>query len=164
MIRVLRPGGRALVTVWAKEQKLNNKDSFYISKKSTKAFSDESTHVKETSVEPSAAAERQVEENKDTNIHNFGKEFKKSDLFVSWRYNPKTGKNDKQAGHKKRETSESSVGSKPNGDIVSSQVFLRYYHIFENNELERLFEFTPQARIVESFYEQGNWCVIFEKV
>jgi hypothetical protein len=40
---------------------------------------------------------------KDTNIHNFGKELKKTDLFVSWKYNPKTGKNNEQAGHKKAE-------------------------------------------------------------
>ena len=30
--RILKPGGQALVTVWAKEQKYKEKDSFYISK------------------------------------------------------------------------------------------------------------------------------------
>jgi hypothetical protein len=59
MIRVLGPGGRALVTVWAKEQKLDDKDSLYISKKSTKACSYESAQVKETSVELSIVAEQQ---------------------------------------------------------------------------------------------------------
>jgi alkylated DNA repair protein alkB family protein 8 len=137
--RVLKPGGRALVTVWAKEQKLNSQESFYISKKGGKES--------EETNEPT---------NTDTNVHNFGKEFRKSDLFVSWRYNPKTGKNEKRVS--KRENSENA-----DEKASSQQVFLRYYHIFENSELEALFDHVSNARIVESFYEQGNWCVIFEK-
>ena len=36
--------------------------------------------------------------------------------------------------------------------------------VFENQELEDLFKNISGARILESFYEQGNWCAIFEKI
>ncbi len=145
----MKPGGRALVTVWAKEQKLNNKESFYISKKGGRAADETTEETGETGESTSKL---------DTNVHNFGKEFRKSDLFVSWRYNPKTGKNEKQRVDSENSSETSSVKKD------ASEVFLRYYHIFENNELETLFDHVPNARLVESFYEQGNWCAIFEKI
>lgn len=123
MIRIMRPGGRGLVTVWAKEQKYKNKDSFYISKK-TSSSTGEVASADSTSTEESSSM-----------VHNFGNEFQKKDLFVSWRY-------------------------KGNSEAV----FLRYYHVFEEHELESLFDSVPDARLVESYYEQGNWCAIFEKI
>lgn len=60
MNRILKVGGRALITVWAKEQKYKDKESIYISKKS-------STNKKNP----------ENEEKPDTNIHKFGKEFEK---------------------------------------------------------------------------------------
>jgi alkylated DNA repair protein alkB family protein 8 len=38
------------------------------------------------------------------------------------------------------------------------------FKVFENQELEDLFKNISEARIVKSFYEQGNWCAIFEKI
>ncbi|RNA26571.1 SDA1 -like protein [Brachionus plicatilis] len=131
MIRILKPGGRCLITVWAKEQKYKEKESFYISQKKT---SDE--------------------ENQDSNIHTFGKEFQKKDVFVAWHYNEKTLK---KSGDMSGESKPSDQKNK------ESKVFLRYYHVFEKNELEKLFEKIDTAKIIESYYEQGNWCVIFEK-
>jgi hypothetical protein len=86
---------------------------------------------------------------KDSVVHTYGKEFEKSDLFVAWRLNPKTAKNKTE-----EEIDQSSE---------SNNLFLRYYHVFQQNELEALFEYKPGVKIVESFYEQGNWCVIFQK-
>lgn len=131
MIRILRPKGRGLITVWAKEQKYSDKKSFYISQKKT---SDET--------------------NQDSDVHTFGKEFQKKDVFVAWHYNEKTLKKN---GDESREAASSDQTKK------ESKVFLRYYHVFEKNELEKLFEKIDTAKIIESYYEQGNWCVIFEK-
>ena len=103
-------------------------------------------------IEAKKEEKRAVEANtndKDSVVHTFGKEFEKSDLFVAWRLNPKVA-NSKT----KEETVQSSE---------SNNLFLRYYHVFQQNELEALFEFVPGVRVVESFYEQGNWCVIFQK-
>ncbi|XP_014211148.1 alkylated DNA repair protein alkB homolog 8 [Copidosoma floridanum] len=42
--------------------------------------------------------------------------------------------------------------------------FLRYYHVFENGELESLCSDVPAANIKKSYYDQGNWCVVLEKM
>jgi hypothetical protein len=70
------------------------------------------------------------------------------------RLNPKTSNNKTQTEVEAEKGDQSSE---------SNNLFLRYYHVFQQNELEALFEFVPGVRIVESFYEQGNWCVIFQK-
>ncbi|VVC36459.1 Hypothetical protein CINCED_3A015584 [Cinara cedri] len=43
------------------------------------------------------------------------------------------------------------------------QMHLRYYHVFEETELKYLCEQIPNCKIVDYYYDQGNWCVIFEK-
>lgn len=42
--------------------------------------------------------------------------------------------------------------------------FMRFYHVFEENELENLCISIGGIIIEKSFYEQGNWCVILKKV
>lgn len=44
------------------------------------------------------------------------------------------------------------------------KVFLRYYHVFEDGELELLCKENPKVEIVKSFYDQGNHCVILKKI
>ncbi len=40
----------------------------------------------------------------------------------------------------------------------------RFYHVFDEAELEALIlEASPSAKIKSSYYDQGNWCVVFEK-
>ena len=48
--------------------------------------------------------------------------------------------------------------------ILATQVFLRYYHVFEEGELESLVEKVEKLIVVESYYDQGNWCSVVEKV
>ena len=138
MCRILKPGGKALVTVWAKEQKYNNNESFYISNKTSSA-------PKETS----KSGTENEQESQISKTHKFGKEFKNKDVFVEWNYKKTTKKK-----------SESTASMEP---VKDNKVYLRFYHVFESKELENLFEHVPDARIVESFYEQGNWCVILQK-
>lgn len=43
------------------------------------------------------------------------------------------------------------------------KTFLRFYHVFEEDELQRLCERVGDIDVIETYYDQGNWCVIFEK-
>ena len=62
-----------------------------------------------------------------------GKEFKKQENFVKW--------TDKQ----------------------TNKTYERYYHVFQEYELEHLIKQIKGVTIIESFYEAGNWGVIVEK-
>lgn len=44
------------------------------------------------------------------------------------------------------------------------KVFLRYYHVFEDGELEELCMKNSHVEIVKSYYDQGNHCVILKKI
>ena len=48
--------------------------------------------------------------------------------------------------------------------LTVSQVLLRYYHVFEEGELEELVEKVEELVVVESYYDQGNWCSVLERV
>ena len=48
--------------------------------------------------------------------------------------------------------------------IPVTQVLLRYYHVFEEGELEELVEKVEGLVVVESYYDQGNWCSVLERV
>ena len=56
------------------------------------------------------------------------------------------------------------MNEKKSDNIEDENVYLRFYHVFINGELEELFESITNAKIIRSFYEQGNWCCIFEKI
>jgi alkylated DNA repair protein alkB family protein 8 len=152
MLRVLKPGGKALVTVWAKEQKYKEKESFYISQKANKTDDSSSKVPKKKIKIPENEAESSPL------CHKFGNEFQKQDLFVAWHYSNKTGKKIR----KETEEAEAAVESDPKDR--EEKVYLRFYHVFQDKELEELFEKIPNAKVLESYYEQGNWCAIFEKV
>ncbi|XP_013420002.2 alkylated DNA repair protein alkB homolog 8 [Lingula anatina] len=47
--------------------------------------------------------------------------------------------------------------------VGDSKLFHRYYHVFEEGELEVLCQKIPKVRIVESYYDKGNWCAILMK-
>lgn len=42
-------------------------------------------------------------------------------------------------------------------------IFHRYYHVFKQGELETLCGKIEGLKVVKSYYDEGNWCVIFEK-
>ncbi|CAH1777251.1 unnamed protein product [Owenia fusiformis] len=72
-------------------------------------------------------------------------EFKSQDMFVPW--------------HLKNKTRE----KKDNPVCSNEKVYHRYYHVFKQGELEELCRSVPSIAVKESYYDQGNWCVIFEK-
>ena len=60
-----------------------------------------------------------------------------------------------------------SVGPGCPGEIhheKKSIMFKRYYHLFEPGELEKLIEKTVTVKLVDSFYDRDNWCIIVEKI
>lgn len=48
-------------------------------------------------------------------------------------------------------------------DKKAAIIYNRYYHVFAQGELERLVSSIQGIRILESFYDKSNWCVILER-
>lgn len=53
--------------------------------------------------------------------------------------------------------------SNDNSEIIQDQQHFRYYHVFKQGELEDMINKVPQAEIVDSFYDKGNWCSIIKR-
>eukprot|EP01025_Chloroclados_australasicus_P030710 TRINITY_DN30903_c0_g1_i2.p1 TRINITY_DN30903_c0_g1~~TRINITY_DN30903_c0_g1_i2.p1 ORF type:complete len:368 (-),score=35.30 TRINITY_DN30903_c0_g1_i2:233-1336(-) len=43
-------------------------------------------------------------------------------------------------------------------------VFKRYYHLYKEGELEGLVQKMNGVKVIDSFFDSSNWCVIFERV
>ena len=154
MVRILRPGGRALIYAWAQEQERDSVASTYIKQK-TENVESKINSEKPINVEKNTATESTVQGNETESdnefplvlpVHKNRTNFEHSDLLVPWKTK---GSNDPMV---------------ENGE---SKTFLRYYHVFKEGELEDLilkssFLF-PSVIIQESYYDQGNWCVILVK-
>lgn len=177
---MLRPGGCALIYVWAMEQTLNNKKSNYLKDTTTntaqlppsaddtietsvndKKGSDViSSLQKQEATEPDVARsaaskqsndQHQLNERRYLDVHVNRTEFKAQDLLVPWHL--RDNKLKSSAG--KSETTHA------RGDDES--VYHRFYHVFGQGELEALCLQVEKIRIKDSYYDKGNWCVIFEK-
>lgn len=63
--------------------------------------------------------------------------------------------------------------SSPQGSNVASKgsisretgsvVYKRYYHLFDEGELQALVEHVPELEVESTFYDKSNWCCIFRK-
>lgn len=73
-------------------------------------------------------------------IHTNRSQFKHKDLLVPWKL-------------KKIE----------NETTNSPELFLRFYHVFDEGELNNLCTKLNNIHIIKSFYDEGNWCVMFKK-
>ncbi|KAJ8280443.1 hypothetical protein GJAV_G00054620 [Gymnothorax javanicus] len=156
LVRLLRPGGRALIYVWALEQEYKKQRSKYLKEK-----------VPEQAERDGPAVEQMTQTNLDYNLEHAGKddpcalqslhklsvhtnrtEFTSQDLLVPWHL--------KGVAQKVPEAS----SDKPS---TSGPVFHRYYHVFREGELEALCRKIENITIQTSYHDQGNWCVILEK-
>lgn len=72
-------------------------------------------------------------------VHTNRTQFQHQDLLVPWKLKPELANNDEN-------------------------LFLRFYHVFEEGELQRLCSQLDYIKIVKYYYDQGNWCCIFEKI
>ncbi|XP_065207939.1 alkylated DNA repair protein alkB homolog 8 [Planococcus citri] len=147
IIRILRPGGQALIYVWAKNQLKDEKSSNYLKINRNKDFAAgkviEDTRSVEFKTSIENADEINGEKKTDVNIslpvHVNRTQFKHEDMLVPWKL--------------KQKQDESEVPT-----------FLRFYHVFSEGELESLCKRIPGNRVMKSYYDQGNWCVILEKL
>ncbi|XP_004537485.1 alkylated DNA repair protein alkB homolog 8 [Ceratitis capitata] len=153
MARLLRSGGRGLIYVWAKDQRaLNNKKSAYL-------LQNKSLNKNKVTVEQQrqrAAEELQQQQQQlqelvpgapQLPIHTNRTDFMQQDVLVPWKLKVAVNQG-------KEETTTASAD--PN-------VYLRYYHVFEAGEMEALMEQIPEVEVSESYYDQGNHCVIFTR-
>ncbi len=120
LLRIIRPGGKLLVTVWAFEQ---------------------------------------------------NKKFPKQDLFVPWNLQDNFHQKNLEDGIEDEEMIEvkemvekdDKLVDKYHDDEKHAVVYKRYYHLFVKGELQTLLEAVPNAKVVDSFYNRDNWCVIIQK-
>lgn len=140
MARILRPTGRALIYVWAKNQALKTKSSYLRQNKKNN---------RSENYEDSAASIESVQSTKGLPVHTNRTQFVHQDILVPW----KMKKSIDTLGDTASESNES-----------RGNTFLRYYHVFEESELESLCAELNGITIRKSYYDQGNWCVIFEKL
>ncbi|XP_058060967.1 alkylated DNA repair protein alkB homolog 8 [Anopheles bellator] len=143
MVRVLCPGGRALIYVWAKNQEANAKKSSYLRQNrhnNKPPPSDARGPADPIAVVPMETVAGLQECS--LPVHTNRTPFQHRDLLVPWKLRPNI--------------SNTSMGK---------DTFLRFYHVFEEHELEKvcLDSAAGGIEIVESYYDQGNWCVIIEK-
>lgn len=157
LVRLLKPGGRALIYVWALEQEFKNQRSKYLKEKN-----------QEQEERAGLVAEQMRQNNPNYNQEHAGKDdptaqqsqpklsvhtnrtvFNSQDLLVPWHL--------KGIAQKASETSANSKLS------ASGPVFHRYYHVFREGELENLCSGIKNITIQSSYHDQGNWCVIVEK-
>ncbi|KAH8299627.1 hypothetical protein KR044_003649, partial [Drosophila immigrans] len=139
MARVLRPGGRALVYVWAKDQRKNDKKSAYL--RQNKAVNKERTTEQAQRQKLAQQMEGMELEQQQQPVpvalpvHTNRTEFQQQDVYVPWKTKDE---------HR--------------------TTFLRYYHVFEEQELEQLVSQLHGVVLRRSYYDQGNHCVIFERI
>ncbi|XP_012629167.2 tRNA (carboxymethyluridine(34)-5-O)-methyltransferase ALKBH8 isoform X1 [Microcebus murinus] len=176
LVRLLRPGGKALVYVWAMEQEYKKQKSKYLrgnrisQEKKEEINSDASVqglHVEQmpdmgtqdsVSSVPSIndSQEGGCDSRKVTNsklpVHTNRTTFHSQDVLVPWhlRGNPNKDKPVEPLG--------------PVGSHDPSPVFHRYYHVFREGELEAACQTLSNVSILQSYYDQGNWCVILQKI
>nr|XP_003923799.2 alkylated DNA repair protein alkB homolog 8 [Saimiri boliviensis boliviensis] len=175
LVRLLRPGGKALIYVWAMEQEYNKQKSKYLrgnrasQEKQEEMNSDTSVQrllveqMSDLGSRDSASSvpsinnsqegrcnSRQVSNSK-LPIHVNRTSFYSQDVLVPWHLkgNPDKGKPVEPFG--------------PIGSHDPSPVFHRYYHVFREGELEAACRTVSDVRVLQSYYDQGNWCVILQK-
>lgn len=140
MARILRPNGRALIYVWAKNQAVKTTSSYL--RQNRKNFTDTKEFHDKLTPKNQSTNENHVQNVNGLPVHTNRTQFAHQDVLVPW----------KLKGEKK-----------VIGDDEKNSTFLRYYHVFEEGELEKLCKKVENLSFVESYYDQGNWCIIFEK-
>lgn len=175
MIRILRPMGRALIYVWAKNQALQSKSTYLLQNKrrSNRTNNDGDDNDDDDSTINTSVGCNQIDasssttttttfnklqidgNSKQTNtstlpIHTNRTEFEHTDILVPWKLK-------KNLIKQTNAIDDQSTSKQP-------QTFLRFYHVFDESELERMCQqFSTAISIEKSYYDQGNWCVIFQK-
>jgi alkylated DNA repair protein alkB family protein 8 len=161
MVRILLPGGRALIYVWAKEQERQKTQSSYLKqdRKNRKKGCDSELKYGQQYNDASISTDTTIKEASgqipSLPIHTNRTQFQHQDLLVPWKL--------KLGGKAEldKKTEESSHLERSSQEVPT---FYRYYHVFEEGELELLCSSVKGAKVVRSYYDQGNWCIVLEKI
>uniref|UniRef100_A0A665UFQ1 tRNA (carboxymethyluridine(34)-5-O)-methyltransferase n=1 Tax=Echeneis naucrates TaxID=173247 RepID=A0A665UFQ1_ECHNA len=137
LTRILRPKGQALIYVWAFEQEYNKQRSKYL-----KEQIKDMQHISKGT-------------NSKLSVHTNRTAFNTQDLLVPWHLKEGKKQGEEDSGENTKKDKKTSGNSLP--------VFHRYYHVFQQGELEQLCGQVAGVRVCRSYHDQGNWCVILEK-
>jgi alkylated DNA repair protein alkB family protein 8 len=161
MVRILLPGGKALIYVWAKEQERHKTQSSYLKqdRKNRKKVCDSELKYGQQHLDASKSTGTTLKEASSQfpslPVHTNRTQFQHQDLLVPWKL-----KLEGKAELYKKTEKESHL-EKSSAEVPT---FYRYYHVFEEGELELLCSSVKGAKVVWSYYDQGNWCVVLERV
>lgn len=139
MVNLLANGdSRLLVQVWSYEQELERNNPYLNPNKikSDKGETSPSMQVGECQIP----------------IHKNRTPFSHQDLLVPF-----------NVRRSQSSSSSSKEASGYKGVCCDKTQYLRYYHVFKQNELEALVAEIPNATLVESYYDKGNWCSIIKR-
>ncbi|XP_055971075.1 alkylated DNA repair protein alkB homolog 8 [Sorex fumeus] len=157
LVRLLRPRGTALVSVWAMEQEHDSKKSKYLKgsgaglgeERPQDGASEQATGVDKghpTCSEPSDSGPARMAMPPRLPVHMNRTSFHSQDLLVPWHLKGSSGKDSGFAA----------PGS-------PGPVLHRFYHVFREGELEGACRALHDASLLRSYYDQGNWCVVLQK-
>ncbi|KAJ4847398.1 tRNA methyltransferase, has a role in tRNA modification [Turnera subulata] len=177
LVRVVKKGGRVLITVWAVEQEdqslvtkwtpLNQKYvEEWIGPGSPRCRSPSPVTLESI---PETEESNSVELVKDGSNHGSNETVHltttqieenakdQQEYFVPW-----------HLPYHRAEVSGASACALENGlakkdDKKGAVVYNRYYHVFSEGELERLTSGMNNAVVVDRFFDKSNWCIILEK-
>ena len=107
-----------------------------------------------TSVSGNDCAAEKGYTNQCLTIHDNRTHFKTQDLLVPWHLKGKQSKQCTPTGD----------AVNPSGNTSVDPVYHRYYHVFKEQELDNICSKISDVKVVHSYYDKGNWCVIFEKI
>uniref|UniRef100_A0A8C2X4M6 AlkB homolog 8, tRNA methyltransferase n=1 Tax=Cyclopterus lumpus TaxID=8103 RepID=A0A8C2X4M6_CYCLU len=184
LVRLLKPGGRALIYVWAFEQEYNKQRSKYLKEHPENHSPTGNTQQAGDSQEPhgksSIHTSRHLEDDRPEDnmqdmidgklsVHTNRTAFNTQDLLVPWhlKEGKKTtsGNTCSGSGHDTSDSTTQTPSSALKSESESSPapVFHRYYHVFQQGELEQLCDQEAGVQVQSSYHDQGNWCVILVK-
>lgn len=168
LVRITRPGGLVLVYVWALEQEAKKvkkkqlKEVEFTENNDYRTVQDNENNEQESS-EGSKVAETfpGIKEPFSKKSENFiskkmlvnasRESFEQQDLFVPWKYS-EPGKQERQQ-----------KDTEGLGEGTEGHVYHRYYHVFQDGELQELCSHLSHVTVEKHYYDRGNWCVVLRK-
>lgn len=183
LLKVLRPGGKALIYVWAVEQELNKVKSKYLKQKHQEDESLDSARKAKLDTSSSASDTNNAECDNGATAMELGclatGDCKDQSSCQAAAQGEENEKVQQQLGNKRLEVHINRTEFKQQDVLVpwqlknkhlnqtaqeeSPNTFHRFYHVFQKGELENLCKSTGLCEVIDSYYDQGNWAVILEK-
>ncbi len=161
LVRVLKPGGRALVTVWATQQedptKFNKWSAIELAASDDASAGSGDSASFCTSRPPKRSSWATNNQQPST------------DYFVPWHLPFHRAEGALEAA--KAQAAAHNAGAanalqRPVhlDTVKQAVVFSRFYHVFEDGELDSLAEQLGDANVSDSFYDKDNWCIVLTKL